>query len=285
MDVLLRRARPEDAEACGQICYDAFSTINTRHGVQPDFPSPEAAQGLLRGLFSHPGFYAVVAEAGGQIAGSNVMDERSTIAGIGPITIDPGAQNGGIGRMLMQDVLDRARDKGFPGVRLVQAAFHGRSLSLYAKLGFQVREPLAVMNGTVNTAPPDGATVRPATADDLEACNRIHEQVHGCGRAGETAEAIGQGTALVVERGGQVRGYASLVGFFGHAAGETDADIAALIAGAGTFHGPGILVPMRNAPLFSWCLGSGLRVMQTMNLMTVGLYNEPRGAYLPSILY
>lgn len=285
MDALLRRARPEDAEACGQICFDAFATINARHGVPPDFPSPVVAQGLLRGLFSHPGFYAVVAEAGGRIAGSNAMDERSTIAGIGPITIDPGAQNGGIGRMLMQDALDRARDKGFPGVRLVQAAFHGRSLSLYAKLGFQVREPLAVMNGTVNAAPQDGATVRPATADDLDACNRICEQVHGIGRAGETAEAIGQGTARVVERDGRVRGYASLIGFSGHAAGETDADIAALIAGAGPFHGPGILVPIRNAALFSWCLESGLRVTQTMNLMTVGLYNEPRGAYLPSILY
>lgn len=51
------------------------------------------------------------------------------------------------------------------------------------------------------------------------------------------------------------------------------------------FLGPGILVPTRNAELFRWCLQHGLRVVEPMTLMTVGLYNEPAGSYLPSILY
>ena len=37
--------------------------------------------------------------------------------------------------------------------------------------------------------------------------------------------------------------------------------------------------------LSRWCLEKGLRVTQVMTLMTVGLYNEPAGAYLPSILF
>lgn len=37
--------------------------------------------------------------------------------------------------------------------------------------------------------------------------------------------------------------------------------------------------------LFQWCLEHDLQVVQPMTLMTVGLYNEPAGAYLPSILY
>jgi hypothetical protein len=28
-----------------------------------------------------------------------------------------------------------------------------------------------------------------------------------------------------------------------------------------------------------------LRVVQPMTLMSVGLYNEPRGAFMPSVLY
>jgi hypothetical protein len=32
-------------------------------------------------------------------------------------------------------------------------------------------------------------------------------------------------------------------------------------------------------------LNQGLRVTHTLTLMTMGLYNEPAGAYLPSILY
>jgi hypothetical protein len=66
--------------------------------------------------------------------------------------------------------------------------------------------------------------------------------------------------------------------------GETDDDVKALIGAAPSFDGPGMLVPARSK-LFGWCLSNHLRVVQLMTLMTVGLYNEPTGAYLPSILY
>jgi hypothetical protein len=79
--------------------------------------------------------------------------------------------------------------------------------------------------------------------------------------------------------------YASSVGSFGHAVGETNEDLKALIVTAPTFHGAGILVPTRNAGLFRWCLENGLRVVQPMTLMTMGLYSEPAAAYLPSILF
>ena len=44
-------------------------------------------------------------------------------------------------------------------------------------------------------------------------------------------------------------------------------------------------MPVRNAVLLQWCLAHGLRIVQLMTLMTIGLYNEPAGAYLPSVLY
>ncbi len=59
----------------------------------------------------------------------------------------------------------------------------------------------------------------------------------------------------------------------------------ALIASADTFLGPGILVPTRNAALFRWCLAQGLRVTQPMTLMSLGLYNNPAGAFLPSVSF
>ncbi len=73
--------------------------------------------------------------------------------------------------------------------------------------------------------------------------------------------------------------------FFGHATAETNLDLQALIASAEFFAGPGILVPSRNHALLRWCLANGLRVVQPMTLMSTGLYNEPAGAWLPSILY
>jgi predicted N-acetyltransferase YhbS len=285
MDPKLRPGTPADAQTCGRICYEAFSMLAGEHGFPADFPSPDVAAGLLSMMLGHPGFYSVVAEVNGTVVGSNFLDERSTIPGVGPITVDPDLQNHGTGRTLMQDVMRRAADRGAPGIRLLQSAYHNRSLSLYAKLGFQVRDLLACIQGTPPNGEISGYHVRSAAAIDAEACNALCHRVHGHDRAGEVADAIAQGTALVVEHDGRISGYASELAFFGHAVGESNEDLKALIMATDGFGGPGILVPTTNADLFRWCLESGQRVKYLMTLMTSGLHSPPQGAYLPSVLY
>ncbi len=281
--IVIRRATPADAPICGQICYKAFSTINAAHNFPCDFPGPEVAAGVIGMMFSHPDFCCVVAEVDGRIAGSNCLDLRSRIAGVGPITVDPDIQNSGLGRKLMLAVMDHAHAQGAAGIRLVQAAFHNRSLSLYASLGFAVREPLSCFQGRTRERAIAGCSVRPATDADLEACNAVSRAVHGFDRGTELAQSLPHGTALVVERGGRITGYASSLAFFGHATAETNPDLQALIASVDSFGGPGILGPSRNTALFQWCLANGLRVVQPMTLMSIGLYNEPAGAWLPSV--
>ena len=124
-------------------------------------------------MFSHPGFYCVVADSGGCVVGSNCLDERTAIAGLGPITVDPSIQDQGVGRKLMEAVLVRARERNFPGVRLLQSAFHNRSLALYGRLGFDAREPLAVMQGPPLRKRIEGCSVRPARVSDIEDCKRV----------------------------------------------------------------------------------------------------------------
>lgn len=281
----IRRAQPEDAQPCGEICFAAFSAINGAHGFSCDFPSPEAAVGALSMIFSTPGCYGVVAELGGRIVGSNALDERAIVAGIGPITVDPSVQNLGVGRKLMEAVMNRAKESGAAGTRLVQAAFHNRSLSLYTNLGFDVREPLSCLQGRTLQRSIPGCTVRPAQPPDLDACNALSRRVHGFDRGADLAQTIKQGTAIVVERGGSLTGYATELAFFGHAVAEINLDLQALISSVESFGGPGILVPSRNSLLLRWCLANGLRVVQPMTLMSVGLYNEPAGAWLPSVTF
>lgn len=281
----LRPGLPTDVEACARIFFEAFGAIAAQHNFPSDIPSIEVGTDLITMLLTHPHFFSVVAELDGKIVGSNFLDERSKIAGLGPITVDPNIQNRGIGRRLMEAALDRTREKAHPGVRLLQSAYHGRSLALYASLGFQVREGIACMQGPPIGASVTGYHVRPAREEDLEACDRICQLVHGHDRHGEVLDAVKQGTAKVVEHDGRITGYATDLGFFAHAVAETSRDLTALIGSASAFTGPGILVPLRNSPLFQWCLNHGLRVVQIMNLMSRGLYNEPAGAYLPSVLY
>jgi predicted N-acetyltransferase YhbS len=280
----IRQAVEGDAAECGRICYEAFAAIANLHGFPPDFPSVEVATGAVSGLIAHPRFFGVVAEEAGRIVGSNFLDERSMIYGVGPITVDPDVQNRRIGLALMNAVLERSAQQRAPGVRLLQSAFHNRSMCLYAKLGFDVQEPFAVMQGEPLAFEVPGYAVRDATDADVTACDALCVRVHGHDRGGEVRDAVAMGTASVVERHGRITGYTTGVAFFAHSIAETNDDLIALIGAAEMFAGPGFLLPMRNTELLRWCLARGLRVVSMMNLMTIGLYQAPRGA-LASVLY
>ena len=133
----------------------------------------------------------------------------------------------------MQAALDRASARHAAGVRLVQAAFHNRSLSLYTSLGFDVREPLACLQGRCRDQEVPSCAVRAAEPADLETCNALSRNVHGFDRGVELSQAIQQNTARVVERAGRITAYASALAFFGHATAETNLDLQALIASTG----------------------------------------------------
>ena len=283
--IKLRPGLPSDIEPCARIVFNAFSAIAAQHNFPPDIPSIDVSAELMTMLLTHPNFFSVVAELEGKIVGSNFLDERAPVAGVGPITVEPSIQNRGLGRRLMEAVLHRASEKAHPGVRLLQSAYHGRSLGLYSTLGFQVREGIACMQGSPIGASLPGYSVRSARDEDVDACDRICRFVHGHDRHRELLDGITLGTAKIVEHGGRITGYATDFGFFGHAAAETTRDLIALISSAAAFSGPGILVPMRNAPLFQWCLNQRLKIIQVLTLMTRGLYNEPAGAYLPTVLF
>jgi predicted N-acetyltransferase YhbS len=285
MNVSLRAGKPDDAAICGAICFKAFKTISDQHNFPQDFPNAEAAVGLLSDLLSRDDIYSVVAEVDGRAVGSNFLWENAVIAGVGPITVDPTLQNVAVGRKLMENVLERAEKRGFVGVRLVQAAYHNRSLSLYTKLGFDTREPLSTIQGARLGGTVASHQVRAAQEADVDGCNALCLKVHGHERGNELRDAIKQGTATVVEHEGRITGYATMIGFFGHAVCESNEDLKALIGAAKEFPGPGFLLPTRNSELLRWCLANGLRVVQPMTLMSKGLYNVPAGVFLPSVVF
>jgi len=285
MSVTLRPGTRADAEISGQIAFEAFKEISSAHNFPWDFPSVGIAVGLMDTLLSHTGFYSLVAEEDEVLVGSVFIDERGAIAGIGPVTVAPAVQNRSIGRQLMLAAIERSNDRGAAGIRLLQSAYHNRSLCLYAKLGFECREPCSKMAGPSIRLTLPGYAVRPATAADVPTCNALCRRIHGHDRDRELHGAIRQRTARVVEHLGRITAYASEVAFFGHAVAETNEGLKALIGAAPDLARHGLLLPTRNGELFRWCLEHGLRLVHQMTLMTIGLYNEPGGPYLPSVLY
>jgi predicted N-acetyltransferase YhbS len=287
MAVHIRVAAPADAEACGRIIYEAFQGVAKRHGFSPDFPIIEIATQLAQSFIAHPSIFGVVAEEDGRVVGSNFLAEGDAIRGVGPITVDPRLQGGGIGRSLMAAVLERGN--GAAGIRLLQDAFNMHSVSLYASLGFEVREPVLVMTGRPVSKPRSGITVRRLTERDLGACNALCARIHGFSRAGELADAVRLLAPVVIERDGRVTGYLTAPTFWiaNHGVAETEDDMKALILGAGATHTDPLsfLLPVRQASLFRWCLGEGLKAAKPMTLMTIGEYQTPNGSYIPSVFY
>jgi predicted N-acetyltransferase YhbS len=202
MNISIRPAVATDGDACGRIIYEAFKAIADRHGFPAHFPTVELAIQRARHCINHPSIYGVIAESEGQIIGSNFLDERDPIRGLGPVTVDPRVQVRGVGRRLMEAGLERAR--GAVGIRLVQDSFNMLSLSLYASLGFEVTEPLLLMTGKPNGKFPFGITVRALEKEDLSECVALCKKVHGFERVNEMKEALEALSPLVAVREGRI---------------------------------------------------------------------------------
>jgi predicted N-acetyltransferase YhbS len=284
--VTLRLAEPSDAESCARILFDAFGGIHDHHRFQRDFPVPEAAAQVMGAWIPHPSIWGVVAELDGRVVGSNFLDERDPIRGVGPISVDPECQSAGVGRRLMAAVMERG--EGAPGIRLLQDGFNMRSLSLYESLGFDVKEPVAVTTGKPRSDPLTSVEVRRLDEGDLDECAALCKKVHGFERINELRDAIQAFAPLVAVRDGQIVAYVSTATFWpmNHGVAESEDDMRGLLQGAGAAveQALAFLVPLRSG-LFRWSLQEGLRLVKPMNLMAIGEYQDPEGSWFPSVLY
>jgi predicted N-acetyltransferase YhbS len=291
MSISLRQPKPEDADAVGQLVHDAFASIDDKHNFPRDFPTPDLAKRFMHGWINHPRVWGALAaedRPDGKIVGCNFLDQRDTIAGVGPICIEPNRQGGGIGRRLMQAVLDHAKSDGAPGVRLMQDAYNVASMSLYASCGFDAKEPCALMTGKIAGS---GATadVRPMREPDLSACAELCRGVHGFDRVNDLRDALRTSHPFVLDRGGRIVAYTSAPTFWplNHGVAESLDDMKHLLAGASAqLEAPlAMIVPIRNTDLFRWCLSARLKTIKPMTLMAIGEYREPKGCWYPSVLY
>lgn len=285
----LRTIEPGDTEEVARIMFEAFGEIHDHHDFPRDFPTLQAATELTTAFAAHPDIWGIVAVSDGSIVGSNFLDQRGPVRGVGPITVDPAVQGRRVGRRLMEAVVERGADAR--GVRLLQDAFNTRSLALYASLGFAVREPIALIGGQVRNFSPTGLDVRPLGPGDLKECERLHRRVHGFERTRELHDAIGSPVLrpVVGVRDGRIVAYAAGVEFAAaaHGVAESEQDMADLILGAldQTEAPASLLLPTRQDALLRSCLDAGLRVVKPMTYMTIGEHHRPDGAWFPSVLY
>ncbi|MBW2622203.1 MAG: GNAT family N-acetyltransferase [Deltaproteobacteria bacterium] len=285
MEIIIREAKASDIEACGRIMFESFSWIAEKHRFPPELPSIEYATRIANSCITQSTTYGVVAECGGRIVGSNFIDERDSILGIGPVSVEVGIQEKGIGRRLMEAVLERGKDA--PGIRLVQDSFNTVSMSLYTSMGFETKEPLVFLKGRLRSKPVAGVKTRSLKKRDLKACAELCLRVHDIVRTNELKDALKLSSAFVLIRDGRLSAYTSAVAYWGHGVAETYEDMQALLLGiAATRKEPlEFILPVRQTKFFQWCLSEGLRVIKPMTLMARGHYKTPRSCFFTSATY
>lgn len=283
MTAELRQARAEDIPELGRICYEAFKDLSDRHGFPSDFATIEFAQQVVGMLVGQEQVYSSAAYDGDTAKGSNFINMWGDVAGIGPVSVDIGAQGEGLGRRLMDDVITATRDQGHEMIRLCQDSFNMQSLALYTSMGFDTQEPLAYMELAADGAPDPG--FRPATASDFDAMDELCQSIYHISRKGEYDVFLSLGFPMFVLDRGNITGY-HIGSALGHGVAETTDDMLALFAGYGA-NAPEAhsFVPMRDGDLYRGALAAGHRNIKVMNLMSLGPYEEPQGTYAPSVMF
>ena len=290
MSLVIRPIEHNDAESCGKIGYEAHKAISSAHGYPSEQHSEEFGIGLINSLLDNPNSWGVLAERQGKTLGSIFLHEfpPSPVAVIGPLTVHPAAEGGGIGRTLMEAALTQASKQNHDQIRLVQSPSHIRSFVLYTKCGFTLREPLFLMQGQPLKGSNNigSVNVRLLRSDnDVSVCNELCKSVHGFSREMELRQAKDQGVATIIEQNGVVTGYSAGIGILGHAVAKSNEDLKVLIANASVILGPGFFVPARNHEVINWLLECGFQIGWPANLMTIGPYQEPLAPFLPSLAY
>lgn len=287
MALRLVPAESRHVDEMGRICYEAFRKVQEGRQSIADFSSVDLARKVLGMLVHRKDFYSVVALLDDRVVGSNFLSLMDNVAGVGPITVEPSLHGQGTGRTLMKDVLDFAKRNGIERVRLFQDAHNVHSLSLYASLGFDVREPCAVMLPPARVEASEG--VRPIAESDLPMVEQISHRIYKVSRRNEVAAAAPYGFQVFVrEQGNRITGYL-MPGIFGHGVAETEEDAVALVKAAGRLEQPDqlklVFCPLREQSFYRKLLLMGCRTVKVMNLMTVGPYEQPDEVWMPSVLY
>jgi ribosomal protein S18 acetylase RimI-like enzyme len=275
MTITVRPAGPADEAAIARVLCEAFNDLDRRHAVPQYLPTLDAAEPIARELLSQSKIEGLVALEEGAVVGIGFLHDLATGYGVSPLAVAPAAQGRGVGRLLLDGLMERAGDSS---VRLLQDAFNNATLALYARYGFVVREQVTCVQGVApQAAANDGLTLRPAP-ELSAACAELHARIMHFDRPAAPIEP------LAALRNGELTGYAVPEASYPHSVAHEEEELLALIGAlAGRLGEPLTLaVPASQSIVLRRLLDGGMRVHRLMNLMVRGAYEQPDGARILS---
>jgi ribosomal protein S18 acetylase RimI-like enzyme len=140
VSIRIRDMARTDLERVGEILFEAFSAGASRYGYASRVNSVQEGIAWAWAIFRHHPREILTAEVEDRVVGICCLNMRGVHGGVGPVAVDPSFHGKGIGRQLMDALLERAGD--LQSVRLFQETFNPASFSLYCSLGFRPVEKL-----------------------------------------------------------------------------------------------------------------------------------------------
>lgn len=192
--------RESEAEAVHLLAVATFEDLERRLG-EPPRPHSDVGQALIRIrhlIRTDPGG-ALVAEAGGRLAGAALAIVRGGLWGLSLLIVLPEHQSAGIGRELLAKALEHGDGAVHGGVIL--SSPDPRALRAYSRAGFALHPSIDATGKPRGVTAPAG--VRDGSADDLPLTEAVDLAVRGAPHGSDIVASLSAGGRLFVvpERG------------------------------------------------------------------------------------
>jgi hypothetical protein len=199
------RFSASDIPSISPLIYEAFRDVAEGKSFVPDFLDVRSVKEMLEMYveLGNDSYGVLLRNEKDEVVGGNFLcHEGDDVWCVGPVFATKSAPKG-VGRKVMEEVMDFAKHKNARSVRLTQAGYNTVSLSLYIKVGFTVREHLCAVDvasfalGHI----PISASSRPrlAVASDVEAMIKLCFAAHGHARSVDIRATVAEGHAVVTE--------------------------------------------------------------------------------------
>jgi len=303
--ITTRAMAPEDRFEVAELIYASINVWYQQHGLPPIFAGGPRVTEVFHDVYSAlaPGCAVVaVAPETGRLMGSCFYHPRKHHVSLGIMNVHPNYFGRGVGRALLQSILDHADRHGYKAVRLTSSALNLDSFSLYSRAGFVPRclyqdmilpVPADGMRGTA----PGTEMVRPARPADVPAMAALEMEVSGISREEDygycIANALGCWRTLVYENPrGEVSGFLissahPALRMLGPCLAWTEAEAAALLwCGLDHHRGqsPVFLVPADRPRLVRQMYDWGARNCELHLCQVRGEFQPFRGISMPTFL-
>ena len=132
--VLLRRASNGDADAVRALVFGVLHS----YGLRPDPATTDRdLDNLEAHYFSNNGWFGVLEGPGGIIGSYGLMRQTSETCELRKMYLDPGFRGRGLGKLLLEDAMARARGLGYAVIVLETASVLMEAVALYESYGFE----------------------------------------------------------------------------------------------------------------------------------------------------